>query len=67
MMNRRYIGDAELADRMSRFIIAFPYALMALLRGSSLGEEGGHGGQKLLTFSIGFEQLAVRKYFRNAT
>ena len=43
MMNRRYIGDAELADRMSRFIIAFPYALMALLRGSSLGEEGGHG------------------------
>jgi predicted membrane chloride channel (bestrophin family) len=43
MMNRRYIADKELSDRMSRYIIAFCYASMALLRGSSLGEEGGQG------------------------
>ena len=43
MMNRRYIADEELSDRMSRYIIAFSYASMALLRGSSLGEEGGQG------------------------
>jgi len=43
MMNRNWIDDEDLADKMSRFIIIFGYACKALLRGKSLKEEGEDG------------------------
>lgn len=42
-MNRRWIKDKSLADRMSRFIIVYSYASKALLRGISLTEDKGDG------------------------
>lgn len=43
MMNRRWIVDRDLGDRLSRFITAYAYACKALLRGTSLAEEGEDG------------------------
>ncbi|KAL7554592.1 hypothetical protein ACHAWF_018093 [Thalassiosira exigua] len=42
-MNRRLIADQELGERLSRFAVAYAYALKALLRGTSLGTEEGEG------------------------
>jgi len=43
MMNRSWIANEDLADRMSRFVILFSYASKALLRGKSLNEDGEDG------------------------
>lgn len=43
MLNRRWIANGALNDRMSRYIIAYSYSSMALLRGISLAEEDGRG------------------------
>ncbi|KAL7539907.1 hypothetical protein ACHAWF_006532 [Thalassiosira exigua] len=43
MMNRRWIANEELGDRLSRYIVAYAYACKALLRGTSLAEDGGDG------------------------
>lgn len=42
-MGRSWIVDEELAARMSRFVVLFGYASKSLLRGTSLGGEGGDG------------------------
>ncbi|KAL7543174.1 hypothetical protein ACHAXR_013502 [Thalassiosira sp. AJA248-18] len=42
-MNRNWIADEDLADRMSRFIVLFSYSSKALLRGKSLDEDGEDG------------------------
>eukprot|EP00571_Detonula_confervacea_P012224 CAMPEP_0172297716 /NCGR_PEP_ID=MMETSP1058-20130122/634_1 /TAXON_ID=83371 /ORGANISM="Detonula confervacea, Strain CCMP 353" /LENGTH=451 /DNA_ID=CAMNT_0013006895 /DNA_START=372 /DNA_END=1727 /DNA_ORIENTATION=- len=42
-MNRNWITDGDLADRMSRFIVVFSYASKAILRGKSLNEDGEEG------------------------
>lgn len=43
MMNRRWIRDEDLANRMSRFIILFSYTSKSLLRGKSIAEEWEDG------------------------
>lgn len=43
IMNRRWVADQDLGDRMSRWIIAYSYASKALLRGRSLADEEEDG------------------------
>ena len=43
MLNIRWINNGVLNDRISRYIIAYCYASMALLRGTSLAADDGRG------------------------
>lgn len=44
-MNRRWIADEQIGDRINRFIVVFGYACKSLLHGKSLAEEGQDGAE----------------------
>mmetsp|Transcript_12356 Transcript_12356/g.18990 ORF Transcript_12356/g.18990 Transcript_12356/m.18990 type:complete len:453 (+) Transcript_12356:45-1403(+) len=43
VMNRRWFNHEDLQNQISRFIVVYSFACKALLRGTSLNEEGGDG------------------------